>query len=151
SRRSLAGEIDRLDSILDGLADNLDQAIGDAVRQALAQQLAPAVQHQLQQALANRPDNRPAAGPTGNNAAGPGQPGGLVRAAGRIEGWAAAGLAALGLARTWVQERSAAARQGWLQAGEQLRQAWEALKLVLPLLWLLRWHALAAAGAGAGL
>ncbi len=50
-RKTLASEIDRLDSILDGLADNLNEAVADAVRESTAAAVKLAVQETLKAVL----------------------------------------------------------------------------------------------------
>ena len=60
-RKTLASQIDRLDSILDGLSENLNQAVADAVqgavglavRQAVGQAVKEAVQAVLAEVLTN--------------------------------------------------------------------------------------------------
>ncbi len=137
ARRSLAAEIDRLDGILDGLSDGLDSAVTQAVRAALERELAPAAREAVRTALAEK--SAPQLDPTG---------GWLVRAAGRLE----AGLARCAAAFTRLRGRAAdqltaAAKLG--RAGLARAQGlWAVAVREWPSWWALRWHALAAAGAG---
>src|SRR5262249_45432290 len=50
-RKSLADQINRLDSLLDGLADNLNEAVASAVQQAVAAAVKEAVTSGVQQAI----------------------------------------------------------------------------------------------------
>jgi len=52
-RKSLSEQIDRLDSLLDGLADNLNAAVADAVRDAVGGAVREAVQATLLELLAH--------------------------------------------------------------------------------------------------
>jgi hypothetical protein len=52
-RKSLSEQIDRLDSLLDGLADNLNSAVADAVRDAVGGAVREAVQVTLLELLAH--------------------------------------------------------------------------------------------------
>src|SRR5262249_2939286 len=53
ARKSLSEQIDRLDSLLDGLADNLNAAVADAVRDAVGGAVREAVQVTLLELLAH--------------------------------------------------------------------------------------------------
>src|SRR5262245_36491337 len=53
ARKSLSEQIDRLDSVLDGLADNLNSAVADAVRDAVGGGVREAVQATLLELLAH--------------------------------------------------------------------------------------------------
>src|SRR5262245_40734310 len=53
ARKSLSEQIDRLDSLLDGLADNLNAAVADAVRDAVGGAVREAVQATLLELLAH--------------------------------------------------------------------------------------------------
>jgi hypothetical protein len=53
TRKSLAEQIDRLDSILDGMADGLQGAVADAVRQAVTAAVQEAVRGVLAELLTN--------------------------------------------------------------------------------------------------
>src|SRR5262245_5280802 len=53
ARKSLSEQIDRLDSVLDGLADNLNAAVADAVRDAVGGAVREAVQATLLELLAH--------------------------------------------------------------------------------------------------
>jgi hypothetical protein len=52
-RKSLASQIDRLDSILDGLADALNESVSDAVREVVGQAVREAVQATVREVLAS--------------------------------------------------------------------------------------------------
>src|SRR4051794_12989128 len=52
-RKSLAGQIDRLDRVLDGLADNLNEAVADAVKAAVGAAVREAVAGVLTEVLTN--------------------------------------------------------------------------------------------------
>lgn len=53
ARKSLAGQIDRLDSMLDGLADNLNEAVAQAVTEAVGAAVREAVATVLAEMLTN--------------------------------------------------------------------------------------------------
>jgi hypothetical protein len=113
-RKNLASQIDRLDSILDGLAENLNEAVSTAVQQAVTSAVQEAVKQavievvtnaELQQLLHPTP---PRAEPQGAR-----QPGGLWRAVRGFVGKTGQAVAA-----------TAAATGGWLasaarQVGER--------------------------------
>jgi hypothetical protein len=109
-RKSLADQIDRLDSILDGLSDNLNEAVATAVQQAVASAVQEAVRlavievvtnAELQQLL--RPPTSPVPDPAPTEATGGGFLSGL---------W----LAVRGTAKRVAQAagRAASAVGGWL-------------------------------------
>src|SRR6476661_8027626 len=50
-RKTLATQLDRLDSILDGLAEALNEAVADAVRQSVAAAVGEAVQAAIKEVL----------------------------------------------------------------------------------------------------
>src|SRR5262245_21557402 len=50
-RQTLAGQIDRLDSILDGLAEALNESVADAVRRTVGEVLREAVADAVREAL----------------------------------------------------------------------------------------------------
>src|SRR6476619_824674 len=50
-RKTLATQLDRLDSILDGLAEALNEAVADAVRQSVAAAVGEAVQAAVKEVL----------------------------------------------------------------------------------------------------
>ena len=52
-RKSLASQIDRLDSILDGLADALNESIADAVKEVVGQVVREAVECTIKEVLAS--------------------------------------------------------------------------------------------------
>src|SRR5262245_36208290 len=52
-RKSLAEQIDKLSSILDGLSENLNEAVADAVREATGAAVRDAVQKALVEVLTN--------------------------------------------------------------------------------------------------
>src|SRR5262249_56631706 len=52
-RKTLANQLDRLDTILDGFADALNEAVADAVKQAVTVAVCEALQVATQQLLAN--------------------------------------------------------------------------------------------------
>ena len=53
SRKTLAGQLDRLDGILDGLADGLNEAVASAVKEAVGAAVTEAVQAVLAEVLTN--------------------------------------------------------------------------------------------------
>src|SRR6516165_7567654 len=53
ARKSLEGQLDRFDSILDGLADALNESVADAVRDAVGQAVREAVQAVVAELVAN--------------------------------------------------------------------------------------------------
>src|SRR5438874_2154257 len=52
-RKTLANQLDRLDTILDGFAEALNEAVADAVKQAVAVAVREAVQVAMQEVLTN--------------------------------------------------------------------------------------------------
>src|SRR3954470_17438006 len=52
-RKTLANQLDRLDTILDGFADALNEAVADAVKQAVVVAVREAVQVAMQEVLTN--------------------------------------------------------------------------------------------------
>src|SRR5262245_31835664 len=52
-RRTLAEQIDRLDSVLDGLADGLNEAVATAVKEAVGVAVREAIQAVLTEVLTN--------------------------------------------------------------------------------------------------
>jgi hypothetical protein len=53
ARKSLASEINRLDSLLEGLAENLNEAVATAVKDAVSQAVREAVNAVIQEVLTN--------------------------------------------------------------------------------------------------
>src|SRR5262245_17149492 len=53
ARKSLEGQLDRFDSILDGLADALNESVADAVKDAVGQAVREAVQAVVTELVAN--------------------------------------------------------------------------------------------------
>jgi hypothetical protein len=92
-RPSLSEQIDRLDSILDGLADALNEAVATAVKEAVGVAVKEAVQAVMAEILANadvltRLRGITASAPNGE----PAQPNALKRFLGRVRDCAASGL-----------------------------------------------------------
>src|SRR5262245_39325280 len=124
-RKSLAEQIDRLDSILDGLAEALNGAVADAVKEAVGLAVQEAVRGVLAEVLTNpdllaalRQVLTPPSPPAGRDAPEPRE----SRAAGffpRAGAWlrTSCGRAGAGLLRRAVQ---AACRMG-----RRLRGAWQ--------------------------
>src|SRR5262249_45798582 len=63
-RKTLANQLDRLDTILDGFPDALNEAVADAVKQAVTVAVREAVQVATEQLLANPELLRALAAPT---------------------------------------------------------------------------------------
>jgi hypothetical protein len=105
-RKSLAEQIDRLDSILDGLADALNESVAAAVKDVVGVAVREAVQAVLAELLANpvvlQMLHGPAAEPAPPAGEGPRGPG----LGGRLAGGAQAARA--GCAGLWAR-----ARRGW--------------------------------------
>jgi hypothetical protein len=93
-RSSLSEQIDRLDSILDGLADALNEAVAMAVKEAVGVAVKEAVQAVLAEVLANADvfaRLRATTGTAGESANEPSQPNALKRFLGRARSLASAG------------------------------------------------------------
>ena len=103
-RRSLADQIDRLDSILDGLAEGLDDAVADAVRNALSEAAENAVRTQLGKAFSD-PETLSKIAAMSEPKAKPGPHEALAR---RCRKMTNAGRQRLGRIRTGLRERRAA-------------------------------------------
>ena len=115
SRPTLSNQIDRLNTILDGLADALNGAVADAVKASVGAAAREAVAEALQEAMADLALARPSQEPHGAKAAAPAPPAPpqapgdrpLLKAAGNSLGWlcALAGPPALeavgGLSWAW--------------------------------------------------
>jgi hypothetical protein len=69
-KKSLAHQLDRLDTILDGLAEALHGAVADAVKQAVGQAAKEAVQVALAEAMKQEPKEKPVPAPRPNPLAG---------------------------------------------------------------------------------
>jgi hypothetical protein len=65
-KKSLAHQLDRLDTILDGLAEALHGAVADAVKQAVGQAAKEAVQVALAEAMKQEPKEKPVPAPRPN-------------------------------------------------------------------------------------
>jgi hypothetical protein len=114
-RKNLADQINRLDSLLDGLADNLNEAVASAVQQTVAAAVKEAVTTGVTQAIVEvltnpelqqllrppKPPDPPVHSPTPPKSSGGGLLGGLwlalsgtarrvAKAAGAVGGWLAA-------------------------------------------------------------
>ena len=133
-RKSLAGQLDRLDTILDGLADGLNEAVATAVKQAVTTAVGAALVEVLTSAELQR---RLRAEPEG-------QPGWFRRTAGALcagvagvaKGcWSrAAGLAGRG--RRTASRVASAVRQGGALAAAHARRGMTAFGRLVWLGWL---------------
>ena len=133
-RKSLAGQLDRLDTILDGLADGLNEAVATAVKQAVTTAVEAALVEVLTSAELQR---RLRAGPEN-------KPGWFRRAAaalcagvaGLAKGcWSrAAGLA--GRCRRTARRVASAVRQGGAVAAAHVRRGMTAFGRLVWLGWL---------------
>jgi hypothetical protein len=108
-RKSLAGQLDRLDTILDGLADGLNEAVATAVRQAVVVAVEAAVRELLASAeLHRRLHPEPAAKPSFVRRAAPALCRGLVSAA---KGCWAGAATLIGKGRVRATETASAVQQ----------------------------------------
>jgi len=133
-RRSLAGQLDRLDTILDGLADGLNEAVATAVKQAVTTAVEAALVEvltsaELQRRLRAEPEHKP--GPFRRAAAAL-----CAGVAGVAKGcWSrAAGLA--GRCRRTARRVASAVRQGGAVAAAHVRRGMTAFGRLVWLGWL---------------
>jgi hypothetical protein len=117
ARKTLASQLDRLDSILNGLSEGLDQAVAQAVREAVGLAVQEAVQAVLTELLTNPLLREQLQGPA---AAQPAAPDGPASKNGGGKGR----LAALcGGVRDRLRQAAQAARWAWGLAGDRVRAA----------------------------
>jgi hypothetical protein len=136
-RKTLASQIDRLDSILDGLADNLNEAVADAVREATGAAIEQAVHKALLEVLTS-PDLISLIGGIASSY----QPVPPAAAPPAEEGGCPGLLQRLAATRAWAGRQARA-------AGAACHRTLGALKVGLLGLWNLRTRLLAAVGIGA--
>jgi hypothetical protein len=150
ARKSLASEIDRLDSLLEGLAENLNEAVATAVKDAVSQAVREAVNAVIQEVLTNpellrrlqpQPEPPPAPAPAPRP---PNRSRETLRHAwnwtqGTVAQKASAAGRMLGQARSWIgsqlRQSCAALCQRCRQAVSRGAQAWEGATHLLPVLW----------------
>jgi hypothetical protein len=163
ARKTLASEIDRLDSLLEGLAENLNEAVATAVKDTVSQAVREAVNAVIQEVLTNaellrrlrsKPEPPPEPAPA------PSQPNRSVQTLRHAWNWTRAAVAQkasaagrmLGQARSWIgsqlQQSYAALCQRCQQAVSRGTQAWEGATHLLPVLWQCRGPLLLALAVG---
>jgi hypothetical protein len=151
ARKTLASEIDRLDSLLEGLAENLNEAVATAVKDAVSQAVREAVNAVIQEVLTNAELlRRLQPEPTPVQATPPpalSQPNRSVQTLQHAWNWTRAAVAQkasaagrlLGQARSWIgsqlRQSCAALRQRCQQAVSRGTQAWEGATHLLPVVW----------------
>jgi hypothetical protein len=127
-RKTLASQIDRLDSILNGLSEGLNDAVAQAVREAVGLAVQEAVQAVLTELLTNLALREQLQGPAAAEAAPPDDP---ANRSGGGKGW----LGALGgrvgdklrsacrVGAGWLRRAAQAASLAWRLADDRLRAA----------------------------
>ena len=124
ARKTLASQLDRLDSILDGLSEGLNDAVASAVREAVGLAVHEAVQAVLTNPALRgqlpRPAEAESAPPDGPATKGGGSKGRLAALCGRVgDKLRSACRAGAG----WVRHAAQAASLTWQLAGDRLRAA----------------------------